>query len=135
MKTWLTLIVNGSTIMVDLCPVLFKWFRIWMVHLVRWFAIRTSYTVVQFLNGCSKPRLKKHKHINPDQLFEYQTLQMSEKSNVRYLNDHCVTRPLFGRVTHAAARRERSLFTSHTFCPNNSNCILRLNENIHAPVC
>ena len=30
-----------------------------------------------------------------------------------------------------AARRERSLFTSHTFCSNNSSCILRLNENKH----
>ena len=37
-----------------------------------------------------------------------------------------VTRPLClveSLTLDAAARRERSLFTSHTFCPNNSSCI------------
>ena len=45
-----------------------------------------------------------------------------------------VTRPLSLVELHtldAAERRECSLFTSHSFCPNDSSCILRLNENIH----
>ena len=48
---------------------------------------------------------------------------------------HCsVTRPLCLVVSHtldAAEKQERYLFTSHTFCPNNGSCKLRLNENIH----
>ena len=50
-----------------------------------------------------------------------------------------VTRPLCLVESHtldAAARQERSPFISHTFCPNNSSCILRLNDNIHLyPFC
>ena len=41
------------------------------------------------------------------------------------LNVYIVTRPLCLVESHmldAAARRERSLFNSHTFCPNNSSC-------------
>ena len=48
--------------------------------------------------------------------------------------DWVVTRPLCLVESHTldvATRQERSLFTSHTFCPNNSSCIFRLNENIH----
>ena len=48
-----------------------------------------------------------------------------------------VTRPLClveSPTLDVAARLEGSLFTSHTFCPNNSSCILRLNENIYKPM-
>ena len=46
---------------------------------------------------------------------------------------HIVTRPLCLVKSHTldvAARREHSLFTSHTFCVNNDSCILRLNKII-----